>query len=246
MAWIRIRGSVCCRIAKVVGTGAAAILSSPVMAAEAPSIFSQVQVEEAEYRYTDDTQSFNWDGQGWIGGDVNKLVLKTKGELVIDEDRLEEAEVQALYGRQISNFFDAEVGLRYDVKPQPARAFGVLGLQGLAPYLFELDAATFVSDEGEVSARFEAEYEILVTQRIVLQPKFETNVAVQKVSERGVGSGLNDIELGLRLRYEFVREFAPYIGVSWEKAFGETADLLEDEGEDDDNLAGVAGIRFWF
>ncbi len=228
------------------GLSALVTLPLPALAADAPSTFSQVQVEEAEYRYTDDDEeSFNWDAQAWIGGDVNKLALKTEGELAFDGTDLEEAETQALYSRQISDFFDVVVGARYDFEPD-GEAFGVIGLQGLAPYAYEVDTALFISENADVTARFEAEYEILVTQKIVLQPSLETNLDFEKVGGSGLGFTFDDLELGLRLRYEIIREIAPYIGINWERAFGDAADELEDEGENIDSFAGVAGIRFWF
>jgi copper resistance protein B len=212
---------------------------------EEEPLFYFFQVEEFEYRANDNQDTFNWDAQGWIGGDFNKLWLKTEGEQPI-EGRLEEAEIQALYSRKISDFFDAQVGIRYDFAPDPERTFAVVGIEGLAPYFFEIDAAAFVSNKGEISGRFKAEYDILLTQKLVLQPKFEMNVAVQEVEERGIGSGVNDVELGLRLRYEIVREFAPYVGVDWTRDLGQTADFSRAEGEDVNTLSFVAGVRFWF
>lgn len=222
-------------------------ISADVSAAESDAqIYTFFQADEFEYRAGDDgDDSFNWDVQGWIGGDYRKLWLKSEGETAVP-GHLEDAETQLLYSRLLTDFFDIQAGIRYDFQPRPQRGFAVLGLHGLAPYYIEMDAAVFVSDEGEVSARLEAEYELLLTQRLVLQPSFETNMAVQDVSERGIGSGINDIELGLRLRYEVRREFAPYIGINWERELGETADLARDDGEDDDALSLVAGIRFWF
>ncbi|MGH1484159.1 MAG: copper resistance protein B [Geminicoccales bacterium] len=246
MTRMMIGRSVCPLAALMVGTLAPAIAVLPAMAADAPSVFNQVQVEEAEYRYTDDDEeSFNWDAQAWIGGDVNKLALKSEGELVLDEEELEEAELQALYSRQISNFFDVVVGGRYDFEPE-GEAFGVIGLQGLAPYSYEVDTALFISEDADVTARFEAEYEILVTQKLVLQPSLETNLNFEEVGGSGLGFAFDDVELGLRLRYEIIREIAPYVGVNWERALGDAADELEDEGETVDSFAGVAGIRFWF
>ena len=208
-------------------------------------IFVFFQAEELEYRDGDGEQSYNWDAQGWVGEDFNKLWFKTEGEK-IDGGEVEEAEVQLLYSRLLTPFFDVQAGLRYDFKPEPERAYAVFGLQGLAQYYFEVDAAAFVSDEGELSARFEAEYDLLLTQRLILQPTLEINLSAEDVEERGIGSGLNDIELGLRLRYEFAREFAPYIGVNWERQYGNTADFSRDEGEDIERTTFVAGVRFWF
>lgn len=208
-------------------------------------IFTFVQVERLEYRLRDGKDSLHWDAQGWVGEDYNKLWLKTEGEKVLGGP-LDEAEVQVLYSRMIAPFWDLQAGGRFDVRPLPQRGYGVLGIQGLAPYFFEVDAAGFLSHKGDLSARLKGEYELLLTQKLVLQPSVELNLAVQEVEALGIGSGLNDVELGLRLRYEIVREFAPYIGVSWNRKVGKTADFARAEGEDIDTLSFVGGIRFWF
>ena len=143
-------------------------------------------------------------------------------------------------------FWDLAVGARYDVEPDPSRAYAVFALHGLGPYLYEVDADLFVSEEGDVSARLEVEYPILITQRLILQPSFELDFAVQEVEELRVGPGLSQVELGLRLRYEIVRELAPYIGFVWERKVGRTADFAKGGGEEFDTPAFVAGVRFWF
>lgn len=205
----------------------------------------RVMIDQLEARIHDGRDGYLWDAQGWYGGDINKLWIKTEGEGSFDEET-EEAEVQALWSRAVTPWFDVQAGLRYDFRPDPERGHLVLGLQGLVPYQFEVDAAAFVSDEGDVSARFEAEYDLLITQRLILQPRAEVNLAAQEVRELGVGSGINDVELGLRLRYEFAREFAPYVGVEWERKLGATADFARDEGESVDDLFFVTGVRIWF
>lgn len=225
--------------------GPAFLSTDAATAAEPGQIFTYFEAEQFEYRLSDGNDSLNWDVKGWIGDDDDKLRLKSEGEKPLGE-RLEEAEFQLLYSRRISDFFDAHAGLRFDLQPEPERGFFVAGVQGLAPYWIELDASAFVSHRGEVSARIEAEADILITQSLVLQPVAEVNLAVQDVEERGVGSGLSDVELGLRLRYEIRREFAPYIGVSWERKLGETADLAREEGEEAGRVSFVAGLRFWF
>ena len=136
--------------------------------------------------------------------------------------------------------------MRHDIRPEPSRNHFVLGMQGLAPYWFEVDGAVFVSDEGVVSARIEAEYELRFTQRLILQPRFEMNAALEDDPEVGVGAGIGETELGLRLRYEVRREFAPYLGLIWRGSFGETRDLVEAEGGSADDVSLVAGLRFWF
>lgn len=205
----------------------------------------RVMVDQLEARIHDDRDGYLWDAQGWYGGDIDKLWIKTEGKGRFGENT-EDAELQALWSRAITPWFDFQAGLRYDFRPDPERGYLVVGVQGLAPYFFEIDAAAFLSDEGDVSARFEAEYDLLITQRLVLQPRAEVSLAVQEVRELGIGSGVNDVELGLRLRYEFAPEFAPYVGVGWERKLGETADFARDEGEDVDSFALVAGVRLWF
>lgn len=208
-------------------------------------IVSFLLIDHLEYQDKDGDDAFAWEAEGWIGTDYNKIWIKMEGEKPVD-DEVEAAEVQLLYSRLIAPFWDLQAGFRYDPEPDPSRSFAVLGVQGMAPYWFEVQAAAFISDDGDVSARFEAEYDILLTQRLIAQPLFEVNLAAQDVEELDIGSGFTDLELGLRLRYEIRREFAPYIGVSYERKLGETADLAEAEGEDKDSFAIVAGVRFWF
>lgn len=202
--------------------------------------------DEFEYR-ADDTggEIFNWAAEAWYGGDYRKLRLKSEGEKAVG-GHLEDAEAQLLYSRLISDFIDLQFGLRQDFRPKPRHGYGVIGLRGLAPYYVEFDAAAFISEKGRLSGRLEAEYELLLTQRLVLQPAIEINAALSSDSGRSSGSGLNDIEAGLRLRYELHRKFAPYIGVNWERKLGETADLAARAGEKKAHLSLLAGIGFWF
>lgn len=202
--------------------------------------------ERLEYQSGEGNPLTVWEGQGWIGRDLQKLWIKTEGEYNVEDGEFEEAELQALYSRAISPFWDLQAGLRHDIKPNPSRTYAVLGAQGLAPYWFELDGAFFLSDEGDASVRFEAEYEFRFTQRLILQPRVELNAAFSDDEDIGVGSGLSTVQAGLRLRYEVRREFAPYIGVSWNRAFGETKDFKQAAGEDAGELSWVAGLRFWF
>ncbi len=208
--------------------------------------FTLVKISQLEYRFQDDNDILSWEGQGRIGDDKNKLTFKTEGEYVPKEDVFEGAEVQLLYQRLISDFFDAQIGVRHDIKPNPSRTFGVIGVNGLAPQWFETDASFFVSNKGDASVRLEAEYEMLLTQRLVLEPSAELNVAFSDDEAVGVGAGLSNAELGLRLRYEVTRKFAPYIGINWERKIGKTADFARDEDEDPDVLSVVAGIRAFF
>ncbi|MCB2112984.1 MAG: copper resistance protein B [Parvularculaceae bacterium] len=207
---------------------------------------SYVEGERLEFRAGDGDRMLLWDAQGFYGGDVSKFWVKTEGEYDLSADAFEDAEVQALYSRAIGAFWDLQAGLRHDFAPYEDRTYAVFGVQGLAPYLFEIDAAAFISGHGDVTARLEAEYELLLTQRLVLQPRAEINFAFQDVPELETGAGLSTVETGLRLRYEIIREFAPYIGVSWERSLGDTADYARAAGKDASAASFVAGIRFWF
>jgi copper resistance protein B len=206
--------------------------------------YAMLLVDRLEYQRHDGDGALVWDLDTWYGGDLQKLWVKTEGERA--SGGLEEAEVQALYSRAISAFFDVQVGLRHDFEPGPSRSHLVVGMAGLAPYWFEVDAAAFLSDEGDVTARVEAEYELLFTQRLILQPRIEVELAAQDIPELGVGSGLGSVAFDLRLRYEFVRSFAPYVGVSWQRSFGGTRDAARLAGEDTAVTSIVAGVRIWF
>lgn len=205
-----------------------------------------VLADRLEYQTNGGDPLLLLDGQAWWGGDRNKLTLKSELEYDFNASRFEEAELQALWTRPLARYFDVQAGVRHDFVSGADRTFGVLGIQGLAPYWFEVDAALFVSGDGDVSARIEAEYEFLLTQRLILQPRTELNFAVQSVEEVGVGSGLSTAEVGARLRYEIKRQFAPYIGVSWIRSVGETADFTRADGEDPGGVSFVAGLRLWF
>jgi copper resistance protein B len=151
-----------------------------------------------------------------------------------------------LWGHAIAPFFDLQAGVRWDFAPDPQRAHVVLGVQGLAPYWIEIEAAAFLSDEGELTARIEAEHDVRITQRLVLQPLLEVELSAQDIPELGIGAGVVTTETGLRLRYEIRPELAPYVGVEWEQSYGETADLREANGEEASALRLLAGLRIWF
>lgn len=209
-------------------------------------IHKMLLIDRLEYGATDGTDNYLWDTQAWFGGDWNKLWLKSEGEGPIHGGSPKNTEFQALYGRTVTPFWNVQAGLRYDVNPNPDRGFAVLGLQGLAPYWFETDTALYLSEDGDVSFRGEFEYELLLTQRLILQPRLEINAAAQDVPEYGIGSGLNNTEMGLRLRYAIKREFAPYIGVRWEQTYGNTRDMARAEGESTSSTAFVIGLRAWY
>jgi copper resistance protein B len=202
-----------------------------------------------EFQRAPNLEAARWDIVGWYGGDTQRLWYKSEGRYN-GTRRSGEADLQILYGRLISPFVDLQAGYRYEQLWErnigPGRSFAVLGVQGLVPYGSELEAALFVSENGDVSARATVAQNFLLTQRLILLPRVEINAAVQRAERYGVGQGLNDIEIGVRLRYEIRREFAPYVGVSWLRSFGQTATLRRAEGEDRSLVQGVAGIRMWF
>lgn len=205
-----------------------------------------VLADRFEYQTNEGDGLVLWDAQGWYGGDRDKLWVKSEGEYAFDADTFEEAEVQALWSRAIAPFFDVQAGIRHDFDPDPSRTYGVIGIQGLAPYQFEVDAAAFLSDKGDASARIEAEYELLLTQRLILQPRAEIELAAQDVPELGIGAGVTKGQAGLRLRYEIKREIAPYVGVAWKRSFGETANFARAAGENVESISFVVGIRLWY
>jgi copper resistance protein B len=188
---------------------------------------------------------YRWEGEAWYGGDINRFVVKTEGE-GSGRNGVGAAEAQALYSRAISPYFNLQGGLRYDIRPTPNRAYATVGFEGLAPEWFEVSGALFLSNKGELLGRLEGYYDQRITQRLILQPRVEANFAAQNVSETGTGSGVSNLEMGLRLRYEVKREFAPYIGVSFDRKFGVTADYARARGEAPSATSFVVGVRAWF
>lgn len=204
-----------------------------------------VLFDQLEARIKDGRDGYAWEGDAWYGGDYDRLWVKTEGEGEFG-GTLESAEVQALYSRAIDPWFNFQTGIRYDIRPKPDRAYFVAGIQGLAPYWFELDGALFLSEKGDLMARIEAEYDQRITNRLILQPRLELELAAQDVPELGIGAGLSTVEAGLRLRYEIKREFAPYIGVEYERSLGDTADFVRAKGERAGGWAFLIGLRSWF
>lgn len=236
------------------GTVAGA-LSAAVLAAAAPQalaaeamdpVWGLIEVDKLEYRASDEDDSVAWEAQARFGTDRNKVAFKTTGEYLTGEEAFEKVETQLLYQRMVSDFFDMQAGIRQDFEPSPERTYAVLGVNGLAPQWFEVDANLFLSDRGDLSARFEAEYDILLTQRLILQPQVELDVAFSDDDALDIGAGFTSVEAGLRLRYEIERKFAPYVGVAWERSLGETARRARAEGEDPERTSIVAGISMFF
>lgn len=206
---------------------------------------SAVYIDELEATWDDKHEGYAWDAQGWYGGDIHRFWWKSEGEGDFDSE-LEYGELQLLYSRAITPYFDVQAGVRQSYRPEGDRTDLVLGVQGLAPYWFEVSAEAFVSNEGEFTARAQAEYDLRLTQRLILQPSAEINLSADDISEFQIASGITAIELGARLRYEVRRDFAPYVGVEWESAVGETRDLIEAHAEEAEATRLVVGLRAFF
>lgn len=189
-------------------------------------------------------RTLGWEGVAWIGGDVHRLWLRSEGEAA--EGEVEHGDIEVLYGRGVAAWWDVVAGVRQDVGHGPSRMWAAIGVQGLAPYKFEVEATGYVGRGGRTAATLEAEYDTLITSRLILQWQVEASLHGQRDAAAGIGSGLSTVEAGARLRYEVTRRFAPYVGLQFERAFGETADLRRDDGDPVRDTRLVAGLRFWF
>ncbi|MAZ71284.1 MAG: copper resistance protein B [Porticoccus sp.] len=195
--------------------------------------------------YQEDSDSTVYDIQAWYGTTYNRFVIKAEGDIA--DGTLEESSTELLWGHALNAYFDTQFGVRLDQYDEGKdRQWLAIGMQGLAPYWFELDVTAYVGDDGRTALSAEAEYELLLTQRLILQPRAELNLYGKDDLDNRLGSGLSDLALGLRLRYEFSRQFSPYIGVEWTDTYGDTADYRRAAGEDTSGTQFVAGLRFWF
>jgi copper resistance protein B len=202
-------------------------------------------IDRLEAGFGEGEATWLWDVQGWTGGDINRAWLKTEGEGDVDGG-LDEAEVQLLYGRAVTPFWDVQLGLRHDVvREAEDLSHLVFGVQGLAPHWWEIDAAAFLSQDGDLTARVEAEYDQRITQRLILQPRLELEASASDVPARELAAGFSHAAIGLRLRYEIAPEFAPYAGVEWHGALGGSADLIKSAGEEADDVRLVIGLKAW-
>ena len=202
------------------------------------------KVDELEWLDADDTSALRWDVDMWAGYSLNKLTIRTEGE-ERDGDT-ERAELQLLWTRSFARWWDIVAGSRTDFAPSSDKNWVAFGVQGLAPYRFDLEATAFVSDGGDSAARIEADYDLLITSRLILQPQLELNWYGQTDPSRGQSAGLSSGEAALRLRYEIRREVAPYIGLVHERLWGDNADAARAAGRDPDDTSLVAGIRLRF
>ncbi len=212
-------------------------------AADDPLLLTVI-LDQLETRDAGGDNTLSWDGEAWLGKDLHKIWIKTDGERTAGST--DEAELQFLYSKAIARYWDFQLGVRNDFQPSPSRSWAAIGFKGLAPYFFDIDAAAFIGESGRTALRFEAEYELLLTQRLILTPDIEINLYGQNDPDVGIGSGLSDFEAGLRMRYEIRREFAPYIGVNWSRLFGNTADFARIAGGKSSETQLVIGLRAWF
>src|SRR6516164_10431554 len=208
------------------------------------AIYAHAIFNQLEGRWNGSNTEFRWDGQGWIGTDYDKLWIKSEGTL--SKGALDDGQQQFLYSRAVTTYFDLQGGLRSDLDSRPTRNWAAFGFQGLAPYFFDLEVTGFISGAGHLAGKLEASYDLLLTQRLILQPQIELNLYSKSDPARLVGAGFSDIDTGLRLRYEFSRTFAPYIGVVYQGKFGQTANFARQAGESTGDVRFVFGIRTWF
>jgi copper resistance protein B len=204
--------------------------------------FSFLLVDKLEFN--DAGNTLRLDAQAWYGGDIHKLWLKTDGER--QAGRLGATRTEALWDRRFATYWSTQLGVRHDFGDGPGRNWAAIGVEGLARYWFDIEATAYVGESGRTAARVEAEYDLLLTQRLIVQPNLEMNFYGKNDAARNIGSGLSDMELGVRMRYEISRQFAPYIGVSWQRKFGNTADFARAAGEDVRSTRFIAGVRMWF
>ena len=208
------------------------------------TLFGRLVIDKLEFAHSKDGNSQVIDAQAWYGGDYNKLWLKADGERA--RGRLQDLRTEALWDHAIATYWGLQVGARHDFAEGPDRNWAAIGVQGLAPYWFDIEATAYVGPSGRTAARVEAQYDLLLTQRLILQPDLGLTFYGKDDPERGIGSGLSTLDFGLRLRYEIRRQIAPYVGVVYTQRFGQTADLARAADQDTHEVQVVVGIRAWF
>ena len=254
MNWLRSLPVAACLFVGIASTAGAQIPAAndetapgiePVQPVMDRPILAHVIFNQLEGRWNGSNSEFRWDGQGWVGTDYDKLWVKSEGTLQ-SNGTLDDGQQQFLYDRAITTYFDLQGGLRSDLDSRPTRNWAALGVQGLAPYFFDLEVTGYVSGEGHLAAKLEASYDLLLTQRLILQPQIEVNLYSKADPARLIGAGFSDIDTGLRIRYEISRMFAPYIGVVYEGKFGQTASYAKQAGESTGDFRFAFGVRLWF
>ncbi|MBX9824836.1 MAG: copper resistance protein B [Xanthobacteraceae bacterium] len=206
-------------------------------------VYYAVRFDKLEWNRLGGSDNARWDLEAYVGTDYDKLFLKSEGFYDGRAKKFDEAQIQVLYSRLISYYFDLQIGVRHDFSPKPSRTYAVIGVEGLAPGFIEIDADAYVSEKGDISGSFTAWHDLLITNRLIFQPRIDVRIQAQSVTELGLGRGITDFELGARLRYEMLRNFAPYIGVAWDRKVGETAAIAERELKRTSSVYLVAGLR---
>jgi copper resistance protein B len=214
-------------------------------AVEDNRVLNYVQFDQLEGRTNGPDTSFRWDGQGWIGTDFNKVWIKSEGRVL--SGTTSDGDHEILYDRPIPHmrYFDWQAGARVDIDSGPTRAWAAVGVQGLAPYFFNFAPTLYVRDGGRVAGRLEGSYNLYLTQRLILEPQVELNFYSQADRGRGIGTGLSDLDGGVRLGYGLSRKFAPYIGYTYTGAFGQTATFSRLAGQPTSANRFVLGIWLW-
>lgn len=215
-----------------------------MMGMDDTAAFGKVMLDQLELEADSDHTLLSWDGQAWYGSDYNKVWLKSEGTPNASDKT--DVRNELLWDRIVTRWWSVQTGVRYDLGQGPARGWAAAGIQGLAPYWFDLEATFYVGEEGRTAARLRAERDLLITQRLIVQPEFETNLYGKADITRQIGSGISDLQLALRVRYEIRRELAPYVGLAWRRDFGATAQFARDSGVAPGALLWVAGLRTWF
>jgi copper resistance protein B len=203
-----------------------------------------VLFDQLEWQAGGGVRGVSWDTTGWVGQDLDRFWFRTDGDG--EDGGIADAYADLLYGRAIARWWDVVAGVRQDVRPGPARTWAAVGIQGLAPYWFEVEATAYVGAGGRTHFRFESEYDLLLANRLILQPLVEVEIYGKSDPERGIGAGLSSADIGLRVRYEFRRELAPYVGLTWQRKFFGTADAARAAGEGTGGARLAVGLRFWF
>lgn len=216
-----------------------------MLAKEGKFFGNAVIVDQLEYRAVKGRNGYGWDAEAWIGSDIDRLVIASEGEGAFGGPA-ERTEVRAMLRHAVSPYFNLEAGVRHDFHPDPQRTYAAVGMAGIAPYWFDVEGQVLVSNKGDIHARIEGSYDLRITNRLILQPAAEVDVAFQDVPELGVGAGFDRIETGLRLRYHVSREVAPYVGVNWERKLGDSARYARLSGDDASSVSAVVGLRLWF
>lgn len=210
------------------------------------TIFGHVLFDQLEGRTNGPDNEFRWDGEGWVGTDMNKLWFKSEGFL--EHGEATDGDTEALYDRPLPflRYFDAQAGVRYDLDSDPGRTWGAIGIEGLAPHFFEFASTFYFSDRSRFAGKITGSYDLLITQRLIAQPQIEMDFYSKRDPSRGVGSGLSDLDTGLRIRYEISRKLAPYIGIAYTQTFGEAATFTRDEAGIVHDPRFIFGVRVWY